>query len=208
MKVKIAAALMVAVFLFPAIALAQDTTPGGKLQQKKDNQRMKVQDRKEDMKAQVATRAAELKSKLAKFKDQKKAAKAEMVSDNLNKINKNRTEHFLKFLDKATEILSRLEARVNEAGSKGRNTTQAKGAIAAAKAALVSARATVQVQATKDYTITVTSETKVKDDVKSVRDKLHTDLQAVKKQVVDAKGAVASAIRVAKSNIGDKNGTK
>lgn len=200
MQVRIAVVLMVAVFLFPAIALAQDksttTSPREKLQQKRV-----------DIRANAATHAAELKAKLSKFKDKKKAEVTQKVSGNLNKINQNRTDHFLKFLAKATEILNKLETRVNGAGSK--DTTSAKAAIADARASLASAKAAVQAQAGKDYTITVSSETKVRSDVTLIRDRLHQDLQAIRKQVVDAKQSVANAIKVASTSLGgSKNGTK
>lgn len=199
MQVRIAVVLMVAVFLFPTVVLAHDSTstprkalqPTDKLELKKNSD----------------ARVVELKAKLSQFKDKKKAEVTQKVSNNLNKINKNRTDHFLKFLDKVAGVLNKLETRVN--GAVGKDTASAKAAIADARASLASAKAAVQAQAAKDYTITVSSETKVRSDVTLVRDRLHQDLQAIRKQVVDAKQSVANAIRVASTSLGgNKNGTK
>lgn len=192
--------IIILFLLLPATVLAQDksttTSPREKLQQKRV-----------DIRANAATRTAELKAKLSQFKDKKKAEVAQKVNDNLNKINKNRTDHFLKFLDKAAGILNKVETRVN--GIVGKDTTSAKAAIADARVSLASAKAAVQAQAAKDYTITISSETKVRSDVTSVRDRLHQDLQAIRKQVVDAKQSVANAIKVASTSLGgNKNGTK
>lgn len=201
MKVKIAAVLMVAVFIFPAIVLAQDSTrTPRKALQPTDKSGL-------ELKKNGDARAVELKARLQTFKDKKKAEITERVSNNLNKINKNRTDHFLKFLDKVVGVLNKLETRVN--GAVGKDTTSAKAAIADARASLASAKAAVQAQAAKDYTITVSSETKVRSDVTLVRDRLHQDLQAIRKQVVDVKQSVANAIKVASTSLGgSKNGTK
>lgn len=201
MRVQIAAVLMVAVFLFPGVVLAQDST-------RTPRRTLQPTDKSGlELKKNGDARAVALKARLQAFKDKKKAEITERVSNNLSKINKNRTDHFLKFLDKAAGVLNKLETRVN--GTVGKDTTSAKAAIADARVALASAKAAVQAQAAKDYTITVSSETKVRSDVTSVRDRLHQDLQAIRKQVVDAKQSVANAIKVASTSLGgNKNGTK
>lgn len=157
-------------------------------------------ERRTNLKEKIATREAALKAKLQAFKDQKKAEITERISNNLNRINAKRTEQMLKHLDKMSALLDKLETRV-----------AAKSAIADARASIASAKAAVKTQAGKDYTLTVTSERKAREDAQAVRDRLHQDLQAVRKQVVDAKQSVANAIRVAKSGKievpGKKEGT-
>lgn len=168
---------------------------------RKENIAQRIETRKEMM----ATRAAVLKEKLKTFKDQKKATAAARISENLNRINDNQTSQMLKFLGKTASILDRLEARVNSAKPDIKNPDAAKAAIANARSKIASAEAAVKAQAEKDYTLTLSSESKAKEEAQAIRQKLHTDLKAVRQMVIDAKQSVAAAIRAAKE--GTKNGT-
>lgn len=188
------------------VAHAQESTSGAT---RKDRVKEKVETRKENVKERVETRKermaskeAALKTRLQNFKDKRKATVAEKVNTNLNAISTKRVEMMSKHLGKMTEILTKLETRVSEAGASGKDTSQATSAIAEAKTAIQKAQAALGAQAQKDYTITVTSESTVKADAKGVRDSLHTDLKATHDLVIAAKQAVANAIRVAKSSLG------
>ena len=158
---------------------AQDATKAATRQDK-------AKERISTVKDKIATREAAMKKKLNAFKDRKKAETAERVSENLNKINERQTAAMLKHLDKTSAILAKLEKRVNE---------NSPTAIASAKTTIGSATTLVKDQAAKDYTLTISSESRVKSDAQKVRDALHTDLQAVRKKVVEAKQSVAAAIR-------------
>lgn len=182
-------------------ALAQDATSTG------TNRREKVQQKVETRKENVASKEAALKARLEAFKDKRKAQITERVNTTLGKINENQTNMMLKHLDKMLAILDKLEARVNEGKPDIKDPAAAKTAIASARAAIATATDAVKAQAEKDYTIQVTSESKVREDSQAVRRQLHTDLQAVRKQVIDAKRTVANAIRMAKSGSGAKEGT-
>lgn len=164
--------------------------------------------RVETIKDKLATKEAALKEKLAKFKDKRKAEITERVSKNLNRINEKHTQMMLKFLDRASSILSKLEERVNRGTADIKDAVAAKAAIASAKESIASATASVNAQAAKDYTITITSEGRVKVDAQAARKQLHDDLQAARKQVVDAKQAVANAIRIAKSGPSTSSGSR
>lgn len=151
------------------------------------------------LKERKATREAALKVRLDTFRDQRKATAAARISENLNKINDKQTAQMLKHLDKMASILNRLEGRVNRSTPDIKDSALAGTAIADAEAAIASASSAVKAQAGKDYTVTVTSEGKLRIDIKKVRDMLHSDLKAVREAVIKAKQAVANAIRVAKS---------
>lgn len=166
-----------------------------RVQAQKDNVAAKIT----SMREQAASKAAALKARLQTFKDQKKAEIADRVNTNLNRINQNQTSQMQKNLATMSGILDKLEARVNQATPDIKDPTSAKASIASARAAISTASAAVTAQAQKDYTVTVTFESRIKMDVKTQRDALHTDLLAVRKQVIEAKQAVAHAIRVAKS---------
>lgn len=166
--------------------LAQISTPGAGIRSEK-----------------LASRAAVLKAKLQQFKDQQKAARVERINTELARINNKRAEQMLKFLDRASNILSRLETRVDEATAAGKDTGAAKQAIADAKTALDSAKTAVEAQAQNDYTISITSESTVRADARAARDKLRIDLQTLKSQITAAKQAVGKAIKVAATTLGE-----
>lgn len=176
---------------------AQDATRAGAA--KKEQVKDRVEVRKETLKERIATREAALKAKLEKFRDKQKAQKAERINTTLTKINKNQTEQMLKHLSRMSVILNKLENRVNKGSPEVKDATVAKTAIADAKAAIASATAAVKAQSEKDYTLQVSSESAVRKDAQKKRTELHADLLAVRKLVIDAKQAVANAIRVAKS---------
>ncbi len=138
----------------------------------------------------IASRTAALKTKLEAFRDKNKAAAAERINTNLNTINQNQTSQMQRHLDNMTVILNKLEARVSSPAAS----------IAIARTNIASASAAVLAQSQKDYTITVTTEIRIKVDAKKQRDALHADLLALRKIVIDAKQSVGNAIREGSSS--------
>lgn len=176
-------------------AFAQDSTSSTKVKLPRTNTRSfetpkanMSRERLDNIKTKIASREATVKLKLAKFKDQQKAKIAEKVNTNLNKINQNQTDQMLVHLDKMTVLLDKLTARVS--------TNQA---IADSRVAIDTAKTAVLAQAEKDYTITVTTETKIRLDAQSKRDQLHKDINTVRGLVIAAKQSVSNAVRVIKS---------
>lgn len=158
-----------------------------------------MQDKVTAIKEKMASREAALRLKLDAFKDQRKAAVAQRVNTNLNRINQNQTAAMQKHLDNMSSILNKLETRVNSGSPDIKDPTQARTLIASARATIATTSAAVKLQSEKDYTIVVTSETKIKADATAQRQQLHKDLLALRKQVIDAKQSVSNAVRVAKS---------
>ncbi len=159
------------------------------------NIKQKIADRKE----KIASRQAALKEKLQTFKDKRKAEIAERINTNLNRINTNQTDQMLKHLNTMSTILDKLENQVNQGNPSIKDPDATKAAIAEARDMVANATATAQGQAANDYTIQVTSESKVKADAQTQRTQLFNDLKALRQQVIEAKQKVADAIRVAKS---------
>lgn len=179
-----------------------------KLENKLASREAKIAAKMEDVRAKIASKEALLKSKLSAFRDQKKATAAARISTNLNKINENQTSQMQKRLERMSVILDKLQDRVASGKPDIKNTTGATTAIADAIAKIASASSEVGKQAEKDYTIQVTTESRIRIDAKRQRDLLHTDLQTIRKLVIEAKQAVANAIRTAKSGQGKvKEGT-
>lgn len=187
--------------------LAQDATTSTIAREKllqrakevREAKKEKVEQRITIAQENQASREAKLKAKLATFRNKEKATAAARISSNLNMINQNQTAQMQKHLVIMSGILDKLETRVNQGSPDIKDPAAAKTAIASARQSWASASAAIFVQAQKDYTIIVSTEAKVKTDAKNQRDKLHTDLQILRKLVVDAKQGVANAIRAAKS---------
>jgi len=171
----------------------------GRQQDKIEAKRENIEDKIADMKEKLASKTAALRLRLQDFRDKKKAEIAERVNNNLNKINQNQTAKMQKHLDKMSSILDRLEARVESNKPDISDPAAARTAILAARETIATTSAAVSAQALNDYTVVVTSEGRIGLDVKTQRDKLHSDLLTLRKMVIDAKQAVANAIRVARS---------
>jgi TolA-binding protein len=215
-SVKAFISVFVALSLFLAAGcavLAKDSTISGA--PRKENIAQRIEERKlallsaanknegklMELKAKIASRTAELKSRLQGFKDQKKAERVQKVNDVLNKINKNQTDQMSKHLGKMSDILLKVENRVNGASGSG-SVTEANNALSSASAAIATAKAAVTTQSNKDYTLTITNEASAGAQARIMRDQLHTDLLSVRKVVIDAKQSVANAIRVTATTLG------
>lgn len=200
---KLIPALFIAViFLNPIYPVfAQESTSSTI---KRDTVKQKVEERKE----KVASREAMLKEKLQKFRDKKKAAVVERINTNLEQMNARRTQQMLSMLNKMSDILTRLETRISESKDATKDFTQARSEITTAKTAISVAKSSVEAQMKKEYTVTVTSETKSKDDVTLARNGLSNDLKVSHDLVVAARQAVAKAISTTVSTVkgGASNG--
>lgn len=142
----------------------------------REGKEVKVQNRLKEN----ASRTAQLKTKLLTFKNKVKAEAVQRISDNLNRINKKRADDMADNLSRMTEILNKLS----------KNTPDA-----SASAAIATAKEAVTDQSQKDYTVSVTTENKVKTDAKTVRDQLAADLLATRKLVIAAKQALMEGVR-------------
>ena len=89
----------------------------------------------------------------------------------------------------------RIGERTNTAESRGVDVSSVDLAIAAAQAAISSAKTAVEAQATKTYTLTIDSEDKLRTDISKTRKALYEDLQVVYGQVKIARDAVHEAAR-------------
>lgn len=187
--------------LFITSSIATDSTRSST--PKKPSLENKIE-RLETREDKIATREAALKAKLATFRDKKKASAAARINENLTKANQTRATQMLNHLNKLSDILSRLETRL--AAITGKDTSTAKTAIDSAKTAIATARQAVTAQAQNNYTITVTSESKIHQDAMTERESLHSSLKLTHDLVVAAGRAVATAISQTAQLGGIRNG--
>lgn len=168
-----------------------------KIEKRKETFEEKMEMRKE----RVATRSAALKLKLGRFRDQVKAKRVENINERLDKINENRTTKMLEHIEKIKDILENMEEKVDAAVKDGKDMTDALAAIEEAKTAIDAAKEAAEAQQTKDYVITVGSETTIKEDSQTSRDTLRNDLKAVHDLIVAARKASAKAISTGASSL-------
>ncbi len=156
--------------------------------------------------AQLKLKKDQLKAKLDTFKDQRKANVVERINDNLARINKNRTDQMGARLDRLSNILTRAETRIQQSTLTETDKLKVNESIATASASITAAKAAVDVQAAKDYTIKVTTESAVKADSMIARDTLKNDLDATHEQVKAARIDVSDVIMQFKLLKGATNG--
>lgn len=173
-----------------------------RLNQRVEKRQDTLQERMDQLKLRIATKEAALKEKLNKFRNKQKAQIAERINETLKNINEKITNAFRRHLQTLTNILDKLENRVSANKPDIKNPEAATAAINNAKSAIASASAAVEEQADKDYVVEATSEATIREDMKKVKEQLHSDLREVRELVIGARQAVANAIKVAKSNTG------
>lgn len=181
--------LLVLLFTLPAIVLAQTR------RETMASKSAEFATRREAQASAAAARKEALKDKFKAFKDQKRVTIAKRLDTNLGKVNNNRTEAMLKQLERMETLLGRVETRAATSSAEGKDITPVTTAIGTAKDSIAQARDAVEDQALKDYTVSATSEAKLKEEFKTARDNLMADLKAVHQQVQDAKKLVVSAVQ-------------
>lgn len=162
----------------------------------------------EGIREKMASRAAMLREKLATFRDKVKARKVQNINDTLAHINKTRTDAMFRHYERMSEILTKIEDRVNDVAGSGQDMTSAKSSISKARTALDEAKKAVDAQAEKDYTIELTDEASAKVAAKSARQDLFDDLKEVHDLLITARKSIVDAVTEALTTIegGAQNG--
>lgn len=148
---------------------------------------------KSELKTKIEEKKTELKEKLSKIKDEKKKKIIERVDDQLDKLNKKMTEHFYNVLDRLSKILDNINNRAEKAKANGRDVSVVSAAITEARNAIATSSSTIAVQAAKTYSMAISSEDTLKNDVGAARKSLHSDLVKVRDTVMSAREAVKKA---------------
>lgn len=157
----------------------------------------------------IASRAAALKEKLSKFRNKAKANRIESINSNLNNLNKRWTSAMSKNLERMSKILEKLKAKEEEAAAAGKDVSALNSTIAEAEVAWAEADTALKAQLETDYSVTINTESTVKEDARTTRNSLQTDLKAAHTKIVEARKALGNAIQAAINSMqGGKNGAK
>ncbi len=163
------------------------------MEQKKAEFKNKVETARTELKTRIETKKRELKTKLAKIKDERKKQVVEKIDGQLDELNKRRMDHFSQVLEQIEKVLDKISGRTAKAEANGRDVSAVKSAISEAQNSIAASRSAVQTQAVKTYTITITTENALRQDVGKARQALHADLVKVEDTVKAAREAVRKA---------------
>lgn len=163
---------------------------------------------REEAKARFKTQREAFLEKKEAIKDIRKKAVVERVDQKMADINKRRTDQMNETLTRLTELLNKLQTRVDKAKENGKDTAGTVEPIAKGREAIVAAQTAVTAQAGKEYIANVSEETRLKADVGSAVKNLEKDLKATHQTVLAAKKAVSDALKSVKTIKGvDDGGT-
>lgn len=151
------------------------------LQFLQEQKKAAVSKAKEEAKALIQAKRDEFKIKLQAIKDQKKKTLALRIDAKLARVNENQTAKY-------TKVLVRLQGFLDKI--KSETDTQVLADVTLAQTAIDTAKAAVEAQSAKSYTMTITDDSTLKLNAGTAVSQLRLDLMAIYKQVLDAKQAV------------------
>ena len=164
-------------------------------ERKREELKDRLEQKKEELKSRIANKREELKKRLEKIKNERKKQVVEKIDKSLDALNEKTTARLLETLKKLEDILVRIGERTNAAGDRGVDVTSVDSAIAFAQTAINNAKAAIEAQAAKTYSLTIGTEDKLKTDIGKTRKALHEDLRVVYGQVKTARDVVHEAAR-------------
>lgn len=152
-----------------------------------------MDEQREKTKQRIVEKQKTLRERLQTIKEEKKRKIVEVIDARIDALNEQKTAHYASALDQMEAVLVRIEERINRAEAQGKDGAAARSAVVAAKNAIAAARSAVVTQAGKTYTIAVTTDEKLKNDVTRAREALKIDLGATFSSVKDARDLVHKA---------------
>jgi len=164
------------------------------VRQTRQETRENIERIREENRGLIEQRRLALKEQLGLLQNEEKAEIVERIYDNLNRLNDQIVTRLLVKIDQIEEVLERVKSRTDKAQEAGLDVSGVREAIVVAEEAIENARAAAETQAGNVYEITIGDEASLRTDIKPVRDRLQSDLEALRQKVVLAREAVREAI--------------
>lgn len=130
---------------------------------------------------------AEFRERVREIRDEKKQQILEHINQQLTLINDRATKAMLKHLERLQSLLEKIKTRVPAVD------------ITLAQAKIDEAKALVEAQAVKEYVIEFNDETGLRIGASTAKTKLRADLKAVREKVRLARQAVVDVLQEAKT---------
>ena len=143
--------------------------------------------KREDFKMMVDQKREEAMQKAQASREEFKV-KMEQI-----KVNAERTGRLSQHIDSMTSILERIRTKSAERKTAGADTSAVDSALSEASIALELAKTAVSTQASKEYVLTVTDETKLKESTQAIFATFKSDMEATIATVKSAKEALVVA---------------
>lgn len=191
----------VAVYLALAVAAGAQTrataTPQKEVRRAAvEEMRAKFEAAKKEAQTKMQAARTDFQAKLKQIKDGKKQQAADNLYERLGMLNAKWAEHFGNVLEKYDATLKKVESRRDKAQTAGRDVAVVNAAFQAATAMIESARAAVEAQTKKTYSVAVTTEAKLREAFQAAHKALKTDLMALRDGAMrSAREAVQKAIQ-------------
>lgn len=134
------------------------------------------------------------RQKVSTISDTTKKATVERLNTTLNDVNTKRTDALLAYLNRTSDLLTKVQTRTTTAKAAGKDTSKVDAAIVKAQADITKAKTAILVQAGKIYTATITSEKALKTDMGKTMSQLQADVGSVRTLVLAAHKSVSDAI--------------
>lgn len=144
------------------------------------------------------------RQKLSSIRDAAKKTQTERINTTLNEVNTKRTNMLLSYVNRLTDILTKVQTRAAAVKTAGRDTSKVDAAIAKAQTDIATAKSAILAQAAKQYTATISSENTLKSDMGRAMSQLQADAGSVKDLVTAAHKSVSDAIQTLASVLGEK----
>ena len=152
-----------------------------------------VREEKKQLEERIKEKRAELKENLDKIKDVRKKEVVERIDKSMDELNARMVKHLTEVLDKVEGVLNRISDKTEKARAAGADVSVVVAAIDQAVNAIREARAAIEAQAGKTYTMNITDEATLKNRVGLARQSLRADLKVVQDAVKAAHEAVRKA---------------
>ena len=135
------------------------------LQNARENFKKEVEAKRAELQNTVRAQREELKTKLKNIKDERKKTAVERIDKNLTDLNARMMAHYTNVLDQISGVLARVVSRADKAQTNGKDVTTARIAITDAQNAIDAARVAVVAQAGKTYSMNISGDATLKNDV-------------------------------------------
>ncbi|MEX2052931.1 MAG: hypothetical protein WD898_01750 [Candidatus Paceibacterota bacterium] len=168
-----------------------------------------IDQKREELKTRIDQKREELKERLEQVRDERKREAVERIDQQMDALNERLLNHYTDILKRLEGVLENLQEKASDFEARGVDVTPVREAIASATAAIDRAYAAIEAQSGKTYTIEVTTEDNLRNDVGGARQQLHDDLSVVVAALRNAHSAVknvatvlAQQVRIAAANNG------
>lgn len=160
------------------------------LLQKREEFESELKAKNEETRTKIEEQKVEFQKKLAIIKDGKKKETVQNINDRLQKLNQDQINSLVKVMDNIEQVLKNITSRTDKAELAGKDVTVVKADIKIATDNISAFRDALKTQASKTYTINITTEKTLKANIKKTREMLFNDLKTLRDKAKTTREAV------------------